>query len=108
MAQGTPDCSPGKGLQACVKCMILLASSNGGHFLLIGSIAQPLCELCGQPPPADPSLKPDFPPFTVQVTGYEAAKVAKHSASEQHLLPWVQIKDHARTSSSSPTLHFPG
>lgn len=68
----------------------MLASSNGRHLLLIGLVAQPLCALHIQPLPTEPSLRSDFPPFTVQVTGPEAANLAKHSVSEQHLLPQVQ------------------
>lgn len=86
----TPDRSLGKGLRTGVECMNVLASSNGRHLLLTGLVAQPLCELQVQPLPREPALQSDFPPFTVQATGSEAAKLAKHSASEQHLLPQVQ------------------
>lgn len=65
----TPDCSLGKGLWTHVESLLTLASSNSRHLLLIGLVAQPLCELQVQSPPSEPSLRADFPPFTVQVTG---------------------------------------
>lgn len=79
-----------KAWQACVGCMIVLTSSNGRQLLLIGLVPWPLCELHVQPLPAEPSLRSDFTPCTMQVTGSEADKLAKHSVSEQHFLPQVQ------------------
>lgn len=97
-----PDCSLGKGLWACVESMFMLAYSDGRDLLPIGLVAQPLCELHIQPLPTEPALRSDLPPFTVQMPGPETATLAKHSASEQHLLPWVQkVKDHTGHSSSS-------
>jgi len=92
--------------------MIVLASGNGGHLLLMGLVAQLPRELYVQPLPTEPSLRSDFPPVTVQATGSEAAKLTKHRASEQHLLPWVQNtnKRPCRNFFLFPlfTPHFPG
>lgn len=73
-----------------MECMIVLASSNGRPLLLRGLVPQLLCKLHIQPLSSRAFSRSDCPPSTVQVTGSEAAKLSKHSASEQHLLPWVQ------------------
>lgn len=69
---------------------IRTASSNGRHQLPTGLAAQPLCKLHVQPQPGEPSPWSDLSSFTLKVSGSGAAKLAKHTVPEQHLVLWVQ------------------